>query len=211
MSKWNSYKHAWLVAGLAGVVATAPVVVAQQPAQSDTGVRVTRDHAIDAYISEDALQAMYVRDIETDELGRIEARGGIFFNEDRDLIGIIDGMVAVGDVAPNRRIEVHVGPRMYAAFLNNENEDIFGIGVGGQARYFFNRSRTTSATLSLFYVPDILTFGAADNVQDVTLRLESQLRDGTDIYVGFRAFELDVRAEDREVDDNLHLGFRRNF
>jgi hypothetical protein len=211
MANRNVCKRPLLAAAVLGAAALAAPASAQQPQAPERTVRVTRDHAIDAYISEDALQAMYMRDIETDELGRIETRGGIFYNEQRDLIGIVDGMIAVGDVAPNRRLEVHIGPRMYGAFLSEENEDIFGIGVGGQARYYFNRARTASAILSVHYVPDILTFGAADNVQDVMLQLESQLRDGTDVYIGYRELEFDVLGGDREVDDNVHVGFRRAF
>jgi hypothetical protein len=78
------------------------------------------------------------------------------------------------------------------------------------AVYYFNRARTTSVSLSAFYAPDIVTFGTADNVQDVSLRLMTRLRDGTDVFVGIRAFEIDLPI-DREVDDNVHVGFRRSF
>ena len=56
----------------------------------------------------------------------------------------------------------------------------------------------------------ILVFGEADDVKDVSLRLQTALRDGTDLFVGFRVFEIDLPI-DREVDDNLHVGFRRAF
>jgi hypothetical protein len=65
-------------------------------------------------------------------------------------------------------------------------------------------------TVALFYAPDIVTFGVADNIKDVSLRLMTRLRSGTDVFVGFRAFEIDMPV-DREVDDNLHVGFRRSF
>ena len=64
--------------------------------------------------------------------------------------------------------------------------------------------------LNLFYAPDIATFGTADNVKDRSIRFMTKLRDGTDVFVGFRAFEIDLPI-DREVDDNLHVGFRRSF
>jgi hypothetical protein len=38
----------------------------------------------------------------------------------------------------------------------------------------------------------------------------TRLRNGTDVFVGFRAFEIDMPV-DREVDDNMHVGFRRTF
>jgi hypothetical protein len=37
-----------------------------------------------------------------------------------------------------------------------------------------------------------------------------RLRDGMDVFAGFRALEIDLPI-DREVDDNLHVGFRRSF
>jgi len=208
MKKASSDSRVRVVAAV--LIAGCGAQALAQPPPGD-GPRVTNDHAIDAYISEDAIQALYMRMIQTDALGPIEVRGGIFYNEQRDLIGIADGLIEVGEVRPAQRLVFSVGPRMYGAFLNQEDEDIFGIGVGGQARYFFNRSQTMSVTLSYYYAPDILTFGAADNVNDVALRLQAQLRDGTDVYVGYRELELDVRGGDREVDDNVHLGFRRNF
>ena len=80
-----------------------------------------------------------------------------------------------------------------------------------EAQYFFNRARTTSVTLAVFYAPDIVTFGHADNVKDASLRLMARLRNGTDVFVGFRTFEIDLDVMDREVDDNMHFGFRRSF
>ena len=65
-------------------------------------------------------------------------------------------------------------------------------------------------TLGLFYSPDIVTFGQSDNVKDATLRLTTRLRSGTDVFVGYRMFELDLPV-DREVDDNVHVGFRTSF
>jgi hypothetical protein len=56
-----------------------------------------------------------------------------------------------------------------------------------------------------------VTFGSADNIKDASLRLMTRLRNGTDLFVGFRMFEIDLDTEDREVDDNLHVGFRRSF
>ena len=65
-------------------------------------------------------------------------------------------------------------------------------------------------TLGLFYGPDIATFGTADHVMDVSLRLMTRLRNGTDVFVGYRSLEFGVDPT-RDVDDNLHLGFRRTF
>ena len=98
-----------------------------------------------------------------------------------------------------------------AAFLAPEDQDVFSISVGGEAQYFLDRARTTSLMLGLFYAPDIATFGMADNVTDVTLRFMTRLRNGMDIFLGYRSLEFNIEPQNRTVDDNLHLGFRRSF
>ncbi len=193
------------------LVAVTPAVAQQRDGQSADDRVTTIDHAIELYISDDAMQARYVRTLDLGDLGPTEVRGGVFYNEDRDLIGTADFLAFVGDEVGVRDLEVRVGTRVYGAFLAPEDQDIFGVGLGGEAQYFFNSARTASVTLSAFYSPDIVTFGSADNVKDASLRFMARLRNGTDVFVGFRSFEIDLAPEDREVDDNMHVGFRRSF
>lgn len=172
------------------------------------------DHSIEVYIGENAMQAQYVRDIDVNGIGRVQGRAGVFYNEERDLIGIGDMLVPVGDrnVESNRALVYSVGSRAYAALLGTENEDIFGIGVGGEVEYFFNRvRRKTSLRVSGFYSPDILTFGQANNVSDVTTRLLTRISDNTDVFVGYRLFKIHTTLGHRSIDDTLHIGFRRSF
>ena len=188
------------------------LLFAAGPLTAQQGDRVTTiDHAVELYVSDDALQAQYIRTLDLGDFGPTEVRGGFFYNEDRDLIAVGDVLAFVGDDVGVRSLELRVGTRLYGAFLAPEDQDIFGVGLGGEAQYFFNSSRSTSVTLALFYSPDIVTFGTADNVTDVSLRLMTRLRNGTDVFVGFRSFEIDLQPEDREVDDNMHVGFRRSF
>lgn len=193
------------------LVAITPAVAQQRDGQSADDRVTTIDHAIELYISDDAMQAQYVRTLDLGDLGPTEVRGGVFYNEDRDLIGMADFLAFVGDEVGVRDLELRVGTRVYGAFLAPEDQDIFGVGLGGEAQYFFNSARTASVTLSAFYSPDIVTFGSADNVKDASLRFMVRLRNGTDVFAGFRSFEIDLAPEDREVDDNLHVGFRRTF
>src|SRR5262249_32589284 len=157
------------------------------------------DHSIELYLSDDAMQALYARMLNLGDLGPTQVRGGFFYNEDRDLIGTGDLLLDVGDEVDARRFELPVGTLGYGAFLAPEDEDVFGVGLGGEAQYFFNSARTMSVSLSAFYSPDIVTFGDADNIKDASLRLTARLRDGTDVFIGFRSFEIDLPV-DREVD-----------
>jgi hypothetical protein len=204
-------KRRWLDSRRVAVWAALLAVAGPSTAQQGDNDVTTIDHAVELYLSEDALQAQYIRTLDLGDFGPTEVRAGFFYNEDRDLIGVGDLLTSVGDDVDVRRLEVRVGTRVYGAFLALEDQDIFGIGLGGEAQYFLGSSRSTSVTLALFYSPDIVTFGAADNVKDVSLRIMTRLGNGTDVFVGYRGFEIDLDPEDREVDDNLHVGFRRSF
>jgi hypothetical protein len=196
---------------LAALLALPSLATAQQRSGAREAIEQrTLDHAVELYISDDALQAQYIRTLDLGDVGATELRAGFFYNEDRDLIVSGDLLAPIGDLAEDRVIEVRAGTRLYGGFLAAEDEDVFGIGLGGEAEYFFGRDRNTSIELALFYAPDIVTFGQADNVKDTSLRLQTELRDGTDLFVGFRIFEIDMPV-DREVDDNMHIGFRRSF
>jgi hypothetical protein len=171
----------------------------------------TVDRSVEGYLSDDALQVQYIRQLQIDGFGPVEARGGIFYNEERDLIGIVDVLAYIGDQAGQRQIEVSVGSRMYAAVLNDENEDTFSMGLGGEAQYFFGRRARTSLKLALFYAPDILSFGIANDIADASIRLQTQVRNATDLFIGYRALEISTTLGDREMDDSLHIGFRRRL
>jgi hypothetical protein len=193
-------------------LAAAAPALAQQGDGRRIGQNVTTiDHAVELYVSDDALQAQYVRMLDLGELGPTEVRGGFFYNEDGDLIGMGDLLASIDDDVGVDSLQLRVGTRVYGAFLAPEDEDAFGVGLGGEAQYFLNSARSASVTLAAFYSPDIMTFGEADNVKDISLRFMTRLRNGTDVFFGFRMFEIDMDPVDREVDDNMHLGFRRSF
>jgi len=166
---------------------------------------------LEGYLSEDAFQMQYGWRMNVDRIGALQARVGMFYNEARDLIAIGDLLTPIGDRVDVRRLQVRVGTRAYAAFLSQEDQDIFGLGVGGEAEYFLGRDSRTSVKLSLYYAPDIITFGFADNIYDVSMRLQTRIRGGTDLFVGYRLLEIDTQLDDRKVDDNIHLGFRHRF
>ena len=185
--------------------ATAPPAGStQQERQSPS------QQAVEVYLSQDALQLMYSRPMDMGEFGRNEARAGVFINEQRDLIAVADVLVDVGERRRRPNWALQVGPRAYGALMADENQDVFSIAFGGRLSYFLGRNRQTAVSLEAFYAPDIVTFGNADEVKDVSVRFETALTERTRIFVGYRVFEFDLEI-DREVDDNMHLGIRHRF
>jgi hypothetical protein len=175
----------------------------------------TVNHSIEAYVSGKTIDVQYLRELRVEDLGVVQASAGFLYNEQRDLVGIFDALWYIGDQARRREIEVSVGARVFAAFLNQENEDTLGVGFGGEAEWFFNQKRRSSLRLSAFYAPDILTFGIANNIRDYALDLQTRVGDRTSAFVGFRHLEVDTVSEavsgNRNLDDEVHIGFRRTF
>ena len=171
----------------------------------------TIDHAVEASVGDDSLQIQYIRDLQIQGFGPVEARGGVFYNEQRDLIGTVDLLANLGDQVDRRRIRFNVGTRVYGAFLSAENEDTFSISLGGEAQYFLTNDERMSVKLSGFYAPDILTYGIANRVEDLALRFQFTVRQGMDVFAGYRALEIDTSQGDREVEDGMQVGFRRVF
>jgi hypothetical protein len=171
--------------------------------------------SIEAYVSGKTIDVQYFRELQVQDFGVVQAGVGVFYNEQRDLVGVFDALWYIGDEARQREIEVSVGTRVFAAFLNQENEDTLGVGFGGEAEWFFNQKRRSSLRLSAFYAPDILTFGIANNIKDYAIDLQTKIGDRTSAFVGFRHLEVDTVKEavsgNRNLDDEVHIGFRRTF
>lgn len=187
-------------------LALLPPLASGQPADNTQ----TATQSVDAYLSEDAMQVFYGRQMDVGELGRNEVRVGVFLNEDRDLIGMADMLFDIGEPARRPYWSLQAGPRVYGALMADEDQDVFSIGLGGRLSYFLGRDRASSVFVSAFYAPDIVTFGNADNIKDVSFGVETRLGDSTSVYLGYRMFEFDLEV-DREVDDNMHFGVRHRF
>ena len=169
--------------------------------------------ALEAYISEQALAGQYIRDIDTDKLGALEGRGGFLYNKDddlvlnRDLLGLIGGR----DAHSREGLHFRAGTRMYAAWLDAEDDDVFSVAVGGEAQYTFGDRRRYGVVLSAFYAPDLLTFGHTDHVIDASLRFQAELAPGTQLFIGGRSLKFDTDLGTRSLDDNVQVGVRYVF
>jgi hypothetical protein len=178
----------------------------------------SQQQGIDAYLSNDALQVLYRRNMDIGDLGRNDVRAGFFINEDRDLVGIADMLVNVGRAErAHPAWGLQVGPRVYGALLSKENQDVFAIGLGGTLSYRLGRDRETWVSATAYYAPDITSFGNADDVTDLALQIETPLTTKTRIYAGYRWFRFGLAAQpgidssDRDVDEGVHVGIMYGF
>jgi hypothetical protein len=172
-------------------------------AQQDTS---PDQRSIELSLSDEALQARY--DTPTDTGGEGSRMFyALFLSEDRDVVGSA-GLLLGSDLSFGG-LDIKFGPQAYGALLDEENEDVFALAIGLEARLNLERRRGLAIVGSAFYSPDILTFGSADNLRDFMARAEIRLSDRLVGFAGYRWFELDLLMREKtELQNEIFAGVR---
>jgi hypothetical protein len=125
------------------------------------------------------------------------------------------GFHITGNAATQERpVNAGLGGRLVYADASNFGDDPNGgaIAIGG----FFDAKIPNYNRFGVgghaYFAPDVLTFGDATQVLDISVHASySVLRQG-DIYVGLRNLNVDFdQSGSRTFDTGLHIGFRLNF
>jgi hypothetical protein len=169
------------LAGLA-IAVVAPLIQAQE---------TTNVPRAELALSNDTLQAEYIGG--GGQLGggsTSQVTGSFFLSEDRDIV-LSGGMLFPADVDFGP-LSFLFGPRAYAALLDEENNDVLSVSVGAQVRFDIDRDNGLALVGHAFYAPDILTFGSADNLTDLSARAEMRFAERLTGFAGMRWFEFDL-------------------
>lgn len=135
---------------------------------------------------------------------------GIFWDENRDLV-LTGNYYVEAERLRFDRLTFKFGPVGYAAMLSAENTDVFSIAVGAEVKFELLPRQGVEIVAEVAYAPDILTFGAADKLWDVTGRVQMPLTDRITGFAGYRQFEIDLLQGTAELEEGLHLGIRYRF
>ncbi|HEX5160940.1 MAG TPA: YfaZ family outer membrane protein [Steroidobacteraceae bacterium] len=168
-------------------------------------VEETSGPAAELALSNDTLSARYLSEVDGSKGTRFV--GGVFLGEERDLV--LDAGMMLG-VDLGRRFDFSVGPKLYAALLRDENEDVMAMSLGAEIRFYFDPQRRFALSGQAFYAPDILSFGSADNLVDLSARAEMQVAEDFMAFVGMRWFEFDLtnNGGERTLQEELFVGLR---
>jgi hypothetical protein len=163
-------------------------------------------------LSDETIQLRYIdngKQVDAGRGGRVSA--SFFLSEERDI-------VMSGDfLFPARfgydRLELMFGPRAYAALLEDENSDVLTIALGAEMRFELDSRSGLAIAGQAFYGPDILTFGTADNLTDLSARLEFRLQERLVVFAGMRWFEFDLIENQgtRTLQEELFAGANWRF
>lgn len=189
--------------------ACASILLAQTAAAQTTGAPSGSTGEIQ--LSNDTLQLRYETVGERVGVDDSRLSGAFFLSEERDIV--LSAGLAFPTGLNVGRLELLVGPQVYAALLEDENSDVMSISVGAQARYLLNTRLNLAIAGHAYYAPDILTFGSADNLTDLMARVEIGLSDRVKAFGGMRWFEFDLTegAGERTLQEEVFVGFGYQF
>ena len=162
-------------------------------------------------LSNDTLQLRYVTGGQLVGVDSGRFSGAFFLSEERDTVFSAGLVFPAGiDLGP---VSLAAGPQVYAALLEDENDDVMSVSVGAEVRLLLNRRRGLAVAGHAYYAPDILTFGSADNLTDLSARVEMGLLDQALVFGGMRWFEFDLTEGDgeRTLQEEVFVGFGYRF
>ena len=134
---------------------------------------------------------------------------GLLYGEARDTV--FQGGLAV-DTSLTDLFRLSVGGRGYVGLLGDENEDTIAAALGAEAAYILPFEKLPlEFGASIYYAPDILTFGTSDRVIDTRFGVALPVRPQLSVFTGARFLQFDTRPGDEEVDNRIHLGVRWDF
>ena len=87
------------------------------------------------------------------------------------------------------------------------------LSLGGEIRFYFDPQRRFAVSGQAFYAPDILSFGSADNLTDLSARAEMQVSERVMAFAGMRWFEFDLvdGGGERTLQEEVFVGLGYRF
>ncbi|WP_157994418.1 YfaZ family outer membrane protein [Peristeroidobacter agariperforans] len=159
-------------------------------AQSENPGDIPTGHEAQVQLSNDTLQLKYISGGKKVGVDNSRFSGAFFLSEERDIV-LSAGLVFPVDFDFGR-LSVLVGPQAYAALLNDENNDVMALSLGAELRFVLDKDLDLAVAGHAYYAPDIMTFGSADSLTDLSAQVEIPLSDQMKGFAGMRWFEFDL-------------------
>lgn len=190
---------------VAMLLATGPVL-AQETADA-------RQARAEAALSNDTLQLRYMGRAAATGVEGSRMTGTFFLSEQRDIV-LSGALLFPADIDVGiGALSILIGPQAYAALLEDENSDVMSMALGTELRLLLNRRLGLAVSGQAFYGPDILTFGSADSLTDLSARVEINVAPRLTAFGGMRWFEFDLTEGDgeRTLQEELFFGVGYRF
>jgi len=164
--------------------------------------------AIEVALSDDYIQGRYYTGDGLLGFDDVNGHVGVYFSDSRDLIGNI-GLMSRRVPLFIEGLTLSVGARGYLALFSDPNDDVVGLAPGVEGRYGLPFDFPLAVVGNIFYSPDVLTLGDAEDILDIDARLEAEIVPNIVGFVGYREFRFDSDiGSDQEAASEIQLGAR---
>ena len=164
-------------------------------------------------LSNDTLQLRYLGSGRATGIAGSRLAGTFFLSEERDIV-LSGALLFPADIDVGiGALSILIGPQAYAALLEDENSDVMSLALGTELRLLLNRRLGLAVSGQAFYGPDILTFGSADSLTDLSARVEMNVAPRLTAFGGMRWFEFDLTEGEgtRTLQEEVFVGVGYRF
>jgi len=147
-------------------------------------------------------------------VGGTNAGFGLFFNENDDVVLHARWLGVNARPTPTSALSFTAGVKAYFGELDEVDESLGGVAVGGGVSLLRpSPSMPLSLGVEAYYAPQITSFGDAESILEVGVRLEVDLMPTTRAYIGYRLLETEYTgvSDTVELDDAVHFGVRMDL
>jgi len=166
----------------------------------------------EAALSKETAQFTFRSDSSLIGWGGADLALGLFYNDESDIIAQAS-LVQMRQPSEETPLTFGVGVKVYLGHLDDPDEDLAALGIGGEVRYTIPGTMPMALYARGFYTPDITSFTDAKEIVDFTLGFQVEILPQTMGFVGIRHLEIDTDDDGSydADDDNIHLGVRLTF
>lgn len=168
-------------------------------------------NGFDISLSDETANVVYLTDSGSLGYGGADVGFGLFWNEADDVVSHANILVTSNPQSGNN-FQFGVGAKAYLGTLDEIDEDVAAVGIGGLVRYVIPSQTPMGLSLEGYWAPDVTSFSDTEGLREVTARFELEVMPSTRGYVGYRLLEPDMdEAGEVEIDDEFHIGIRFLF
>jgi hypothetical protein len=163
-------------------------------------------------LSSDTAQFTFRSDSSLIGWGGADLGFSFFYNEAEDFLGQIS-LVQSATPSEQSPLTLGVGVKAYLGQVDFTDDNIGGLGIGGEIRYTFPGAMPMAVYLNGYIAPDITSFSDTEEIREYTLGFQIEITAQTIAFVGVRNIEIDTKslAEIELDDDRAHIGVRLTF
>lgn len=166
----------------------------------------------EAALSSETAQFTFRSDSSLIGWGGADLALGFFYNDNDDYV-FTGSLLQMRQPSEETPLTFGPGVKVYVASLDDVDDEVAALAIGGMVRYTIPGSYPMHAYGSAYWAPEITSFSGAKGVTEYDFGFQIEALPQTVFFVGYRHLEFDHDDDSSyEVDDDeIHFGIRLTF